>query len=66
MFPVGMGGRLSSRGQNRQEVVYKNFPFLGMRQPFLYHIPKIIFHSTGGTEPCGAGAGSAGPWDEDT
>lgn len=61
MFPVGMGGRLSSHGQNRREEVYKNFPFLGVRQPSLYHIPKIIFHSTGGP-----GAGGAGPWDEDT
>lgn len=61
MFPVGLGERLSSHGQNRQEEVYLKIPFLGVRQPFLYHIPQITPHSTGVP-----GAGSAGPRDEDT
>lgn len=61
MLPVGMGERLLPHGQNRREEVYKNFPFLGVKQPFSYHIPKIIFYSTRGTEPCGARAGRAGP-----
>lgn len=46
----GKGERLSSHGHNRQEEVYRDFPFLGGRQPSLYHIPKIIFHSTDGSE----------------